>query len=94
MMFVGRKIVASAYEFNGTLYVEIKAKPEGDVLTPREQMIAKLLVSGDSYKGIARTLGSSPATVRNQAHSIYTKLKVGSKTDLANALRGGGPPGV
>ncbi len=57
-------------------------------LTPAERLVAAMAAEGLPYKSIARELGKSPATVRNQLHAIYEKLDVGNRTALAHKLRG------
>ena len=57
-------------------------------LTPAERLVAAMAAEGLPYKCIARELGKSPATVRNQLHAIYQKLDVGNRTALAHKLRG------
>ena len=61
-------------------------KPLGEKLTLAESRVAALAARGASYKEVARETGSSPATVRNQLHSIYLKLKVSGRTELSNVL--------
>lgn len=51
--------------------------------TARELEILKLVASGISNKQIARKLGSSPNTVRNQIHALFRKTKVSNRTELA-----------
>lgn len=51
--------------------------------TVREVQILKLVASGISNKQIARALGSSPNTVRNQMHTLFRKTKVENRTALA-----------
>lgn len=53
------------------------------VFTQREVDILKLLARGMSNKQIARELGSSPNTVRNQVHSVFRKAGVANRTELA-----------
>jgi DNA-binding CsgD family transcriptional regulator len=48
-------------------------------LTPAEQEVLWLLLHQKSNKEIARLLGKSCATVRNQLHAIYGKLNVRSR---------------
>lgn len=57
-------------------------------LTPAERLVAAMAVQGQPYKSIARSLGKSPATVRNQLHAVYQKLGVGNRTALLCALHG------
>ena len=59
-------------------------------LTPAERLVAAMAMEGLPYKSIARELGKSPATVRNQLHAIYQKLGVGNRMgyyDTSGALR-------
>lgn len=56
-------------------------------LTPAERQVAVMAAEGLSYKIIARDLGKSPATVRNQLHAVYQKLGVANRTALACRLR-------
>lgn len=53
------------------------------LFTAREIEILKLLASGMSNKQIARELGSSPNTVRNQIHAVFRKAGVSNRTELA-----------
>jgi DNA-binding NarL/FixJ family response regulator len=41
------------------------------------------LSDGKSHKEVARLLGLAPATVRNQTQSIYAKLGVDNRANLA-----------
>ena len=51
--------------------------------TTREIEILKLVASGLSNKLIARELGSSPNTVRNQIYAVFRKAEVSNRTELA-----------
>lgn len=51
--------------------------------TNREVEILKLVAAGHSNKQIARELGSSPNTVRNQIHALFRKAEVTNRTELA-----------
>lgn len=59
-------------------------------LTPAERQVAVMAAEGAAYKTIAKVLGKSPATVRNQLHAVYRKLDVANRTALACKLRGEG----
>ena len=61
-------------------------------LTPAERQVAAMAAAGLPYKIIARQLGKSPATVRNQLHAVYQKLDVANRTALAYRLRNPCPP--
>lgn len=56
-------------------------------LSPREREIADAYVGGASYKEIARRIDLSPSTVRTHLRTIYRKLEVASKIELAEVLR-------
>ncbi|MCX7276014.1 MAG: LuxR C-terminal-related transcriptional regulator [Burkholderiales bacterium] len=85
--FVGRGIVVRQYMEHGLLFLKARARCLADQLTEREWTIARLIAKGESHKEIARALGRSPATVRNQIQSIYDKLQVSSIALLIEALR-------
>lgn len=51
-------------------------------LSPREHQIVRLLISGESAKSIARTLGITPGTTQNHIKHIYLKLGVSSRGEL------------
>lgn len=55
-------------------------------LTPAEKAISQLLLNGARNKEIARTLGKSDATVRNQVHALFAKLEVGTRAAAATKL--------
>lgn len=57
-------------------------------LGPRELEVACLAGRGLSTKEIAALLGTRPATVRNQLHTIYRKLDVSNRAELAFVLAG------
>lgn len=55
-------------------------------LSSRELEVAKDYVDGRTYKEIARTLGIAPATVRTHLRTVYRKLGVTSRIELAQTL--------
>ena len=55
-------------------------------LWEERRRLADLVAMGATYKDAARTLGISPATVRNQLHSAYAKLGIPGRRQLAAAL--------
>ena len=57
-------------------------------LTPRERDIAALAAQGSSSKDIADRLYLSVRTVNNHLQSVYTKLGVTGRRQLAAALAG------
>lgn len=56
-------------------------------LTPAEQVVVTYLRQGLSNKEIARALGKSAWTVKNQVSSCLTKLGVCSRSRLIALLR-------
>jgi LuxR family maltose regulon positive regulatory protein len=50
-------------------------------LTTGEQRVLRLLVAGQTYAEIAKTLIVSPNTIKTWISSIYRKLNVGRRTD-------------
>ena len=58
--------------------------PEG--LSEAEQAVVIAVLKGASNEDVARVRGTSPRTVANQLRSIFTKLKVSSRVELALVL--------
>ncbi len=84
--YVGKKIVAHAEVRDNLLHIRIILTPPKLLLTNSEHEVALFAAGGMSYKEIAIQLDKSPATVRNQLHSIYSKLGVSNKTSLTSKL--------
>ena len=57
-------------------------------LSPRELQIAQSYAGGATYQEIADTLCIAPSTVRTHLATIYRKLEVSSKQELASQLNG------
>lgn len=60
-----------------------------DRLTPQELQIAKMLGAGRTTRETAAALFLSPKTVEYHLRHVYTKLSVGSRSELAAALERG-----
>ena len=58
----------------------------GARLSPRERQIFDFLVRGFRNEDIARALGTSPATVRNQLVRLYRKAGVATRSELVGLL--------
>lgn len=66
----------------------LKARPLTPIgrLSPREREVAEYFGAGRSHKRVAQLLGISPVTVRNYLQTIYGKLGVKDKAELAQML--------
>lgn len=60
--------------------------PAGNELTPTERRIAELVAEGRSNKEVAAAQHVTPRTVEGHLTSIYGKLGVHSRTELARLL--------
>lgn len=86
-VFRGERIVVRLEPVNELIWIRARAKLESETLSEREIEVAQLVASGHSNKHIAQALGISPFTVRNQLATIYDKLHVGTRAELASWLR-------
>jgi DNA-binding CsgD family transcriptional regulator len=59
-----------------------------DQLTPQELQIARLLAGGKTTREAAAAIFLSPKTVEYHLRSVYRKLGISSRTELADAMRG------
>jgi DNA-binding CsgD family transcriptional regulator len=75
---------APQYQGMGLRRLTLRRMMPIDHLTIRESEVAVLLSKGRSHKDVARMLGIAPSTVRNQTQSIYDKLGVNSRAELAS----------
>jgi DNA-binding NarL/FixJ family response regulator len=64
--------------------------PPLNLLTPRERDILCRLAAGDTNPQIARRLGLSDKTVRNQLSVVFTKLGVAGRVQAALLARDAG----
>ena len=67
--------------------LSIASRQHKQALAPRELSVAMLYARGQSHKGIAATLGLTPATVRTYLRTAYAALGVRNKLELVAALR-------
>ena len=83
--FSGRAVVVSVLRElpDQRLLISVRARALVDGLTKREMTVAREFASGKTYRQIATTLKTSPTTVRTQIQTIYMKLGVRTKVDLA-----------
>jgi DNA-binding CsgD family transcriptional regulator len=76
--------VRAAPGFSGPplFYLRLLGRDPAGQLTLRERGIVDLIADGLTHKEIARTLGISPATVRNHTQALLTKLGARNKAAL------------
>jgi DNA-binding NarL/FixJ family response regulator len=84
--FVGKCITVDATPESGMLFLVARERASAERLTPAEAAVARLIAHGRSYKEAARELSRSPATVRNQLHSVYTKLEIDNNVALTRLM--------
>ena len=64
-------------------YFHSSPPPQPDEsLTPREQQVLDLLITGKTYKEIGEDLGVSIDTVRTHVRKVYGKLHIHSRTEI------------
>ncbi|HZM35257.1 MAG TPA: LuxR C-terminal-related transcriptional regulator [Burkholderiales bacterium] len=84
--FMGKRITVAGSLEHGMLFLRATEKAPMERLTHAEMVVATLIAQGLSYKEAAKRRSLSPATVRNQLHSVYGKLGVNNKVALARRL--------
>lgn len=84
--FSGVRIVILVNLIGDMLFLRARQRSLVDTLTPAERTVADLVAHGQPYKEVARNLNVSLATVRNQLHSVYQKLGIRNKAELAQRL--------
>ncbi|MDD3764760.1 MAG: helix-turn-helix transcriptional regulator [Nevskiales bacterium] len=72
----------------GRLFMVHARRPHPlDVLSPREQQIARALANGKTFKSVARECDIAISTVANHASRIYRKLGIYRREELVGLLR-------
>lgn len=84
--FRGSHVEISMVRQNGGNLCRIRPMDVMELLTPREFVVARRFAAGMSHKQIARELGVSHHTVRNQLAHLYRKLNLHDKASLAQYL--------
>lgn len=79
----GDEITVCFETANDQTWLRARPKKPADDLSPRMAQVARMSASGLSNKEIARELGISPNTVRNQLNAVYRKLGVATRTELS-----------
>ncbi|MGD9943921.1 MAG: response regulator transcription factor [Burkholderiaceae bacterium] len=84
--FIGDNVVVDTEQVNGLHCLFARARSAVDSLSPREREVARRYARGEGHLSIAGELGVSPVTVRNQIQSVYRKLGINNKAELAMRL--------
>jgi DNA-binding CsgD family transcriptional regulator len=75
---------------DGLLLVHLRQPLPLDVLSPREQQIARALGAGKTFKSVAKQCDIAVSTVANHATRIYRKLGVFRREELVELIRSPG----
>lgn len=86
-VYVGKKFTVIVLLKNDSILLRFRPLVPQTKLSATELVVAEMLAKNASYKEIARQLGSQPATVRNQAHSVYTKFGISGKAELSKMMQ-------
>lgn len=84
--YAGNTIVVRRVCVADMMFLKARRRSAVDMLSPRERAVAHHLARGLSYKEIARVLGTSPQTVRNQIQAIHIKLGIHNTAELVAQL--------
>ncbi len=84
--YVGRSITVRLVPVLDMFLLKARPRTAVDDLSRRELEIARRFAQGLTNKEIAQEAGLAPATVRNHLSSIYLKLGVDNKAELATML--------
>ena len=82
----GKTITIKCEPINDMRLITIRKKRTVDILSRREIEIAKYFGHGTGYREIAESLFIAPKTVRNHIQTIYEKLDISSRIELALLL--------
>lgn len=89
-----RRLRASKLVHRGEEFVVLSfdavggASPLTARLTAVEREIVQMVLAGRSNREIARARGRATSTIQNQLSSIYRKLGISSRADLAASIVG------
>jgi len=85
--YSGAAVVVVSEPMGDLLLLKVRRVVALDALTPRELQVARRYGSGLTHQAIAADLRVAPATVRNHLQTVYDKLGLGNKAELALLLR-------
>ncbi len=82
----GSTMVAHATIADEQLLLRARKKYPYDSLGKREHEVAELFARGMTYKEIAKAMDISPSTVGNHLYTVYAKLGINNKLELAKVV--------
>lgn len=85
--FVYEGLHARVERMDGLYLVHLRQPLPLDILSPREQQIARALGAGKTFKTVAKQCEISVSTVANHATRIYRKLGVFRREELVELIR-------
>jgi DNA-binding CsgD family transcriptional regulator len=88
----GRHIDIVMARYTGYVVCAVNTADAPGRLSPTEYSVARRYAAGLSHKEIARELGLSPHTIRNQIARLYGKLDLHDKASLAQYLGANAEP--
>jgi two-component system, NarL family, nitrate/nitrite response regulator NarL len=91
-IWVGRRVMVRLIEELALRAAATPAIANGEQLTPRERELVGLVAGGANNKDIARRLAISVKTVKTHLTSIFKKLGLSTRLELAVAVGRSAPP--
>ncbi len=91
-IWVGRRVMVRLIEELALRTAAMPAVTGGEQLTPRERELVGFVAAGASNKDIARRLAISVKTVKTHLTSIFRKLGLSTRLELAVAVGRGAAP--
>ena len=85
--FVYEGLHARIERMDGLFLVHLRQPLPLDILSPREQQIARALGAGKTFKTVAKQCEISVSTVANHATRIYRKLGIFRREELVELIR-------
>jgi DNA-binding CsgD family transcriptional regulator len=79
----GTALIANSFPANDLYLLQLHPRSALDRLSARESTVAREFSMGRSHKEIAAELSLAPATIRHHLRSVYDKLDVSDKAELA-----------
>ncbi|MHB1585476.1 MAG: helix-turn-helix transcriptional regulator [Acidiferrobacteraceae bacterium] len=86
LVFEGDSIVVKTAPLGDLVHLQAKRQGRSGHLSPRQRLITKHLILGETYKEIARALDISPSTVMKHVNAIYKKTGARNRMQLARLI--------